>query len=187
MAVKEPTENDVITIGSCRKNDVAMVVMRVICVAAAAAAVMFMVTARQTSVASLYGFQLQLHSVWSLSDSLVYLVVVSSATAAYSLLQLLISGARLVKKRPVIPTRHQAWFCFASDQIFGYAMMSGGSAALGVTNMNRTGIRHVPLPDFCKSLDRFCDRVAVSVLFSFLAFLLLSASSFLDVFRLSRT
>ncbi|CAH8358229.1 unnamed protein product [Eruca vesicaria subsp. sativa] len=90
-----------------------------------------------------------------------------------------------MRKSPVVPTRTQAWFCFVADQILGYAMVSGGSAALGVTNMNRTGIRHMPLPNFCKSLGFFCDHLAISVFFALFAFLLLAASSVLDVLRLS--
>jgi hypothetical protein len=53
-------------------------------------------------------------------------------------------------------------------QAFAYALMSAGSAASGVTNLNRTGIRHTPLPNFCKSLHKYqmttnvnkiyCDR-----------------------------
>ncbi|KAL0899761.1 hypothetical protein Bca101_083722 [Brassica carinata] len=169
-----------------RRSDVAMFMLRAMCMAASAVAVSLMVTARETSMTTLYGFEFQLHAVWSLSDSLIYLVVVTSATVVYSLLQLVISGTRLMRRSPVIPTRTQAWFCFVADQILGYAMVSGGSAALGVTNMNRTGIRHMPLPNFCKSLGFFCDHLAISVVFALFAFLLLAASSILDVLALSR-
>ncbi|KAL1199460.1 CASP-like protein 3A1 [Cardamine amara subsp. amara] len=171
--------------GGCRRNDVAMVVIRVMCMAVSTFAVSMMLTAHETTMTTLYGFEFQLHAVWSLSDSLIYLVVVSSATVLYSFLQLIISGTRLMRKSPVIPTRTQAWFCFVADQIMGYAMVSGASAALGVTNMNRTGIRHMPLPNFCKSLGFFCDHLAVSVVFTLFAFLLLAVASILDVLRLS--
>ncbi|KAJ4897928.1 CASP-like protein 3A1 [Raphanus sativus] len=169
-----------------RRGDVAMVVLRAMCMAVSAVAVLLMVTARETSMTTLYGFEFQLHAVWSLSDSLIYLVVVTSATVIYSCLQLVLSGTRLMRRSPVVPTRRQAWFCFVADQILGYAMVSGGSAALGVTNMNRTGIRHMPLPNFCKSLDFFCDHLAISIVFALFAFLLLAASSILDVVALSR-
>ncbi|VVA97827.1 unnamed protein product [Arabis nemorensis] len=169
-----------------RRNDVAMVVLRAMCMAVSTVAVSLMVTARETSMTTLYGFEFQLHAVWSLSDSLIYLLVVSSATVLYSLIQLIISGTRVMRKLPVIPTRTQAWFCFVADQMLGYAMISGGSAALGVTNMNRTGIRHMPLPNFCKSLEFFCDHLAISVVFALFAFLLLAVSSLLNVLRLSR-
>ncbi|KAF8062849.1 hypothetical protein N665_1191s0004 [Sinapis alba] len=169
-----------------RRNDVAMFMSRAMCMAVSAVAVLLMVTARETSMTTLYGFEFQLHAVWSLSDSLIYLVVVSSATVIYSLLQLVLSGTRLMRRSPVIPTRKQAWVCFLADQILGYAMVSGGSAALGVTNVNRTGIRHMPLPNFCKSLGFFCDHLAISVVFALFAFLLLAASSILDVLHLSR-
>lgn len=39
------------------------------------------------------------------------------AVAAHSLLQLLISITRLLKKSPVIPSRNYAWLIFAGDQV----------------------------------------------------------------------
>uniref|UniRef100_A0A0D3ETJ2 CASP-like protein n=1 Tax=Oryza barthii TaxID=65489 RepID=A0A0D3ETJ2_9ORYZ len=41
--------------------------------------------------------------------------------------------------------------------------MSAGSAAAAVANLNRTGIRHTALPNFCKPLPRFCDLSAASI------------------------
>lgn len=46
-----------------------------------------------------------------------YLIGVSAAVAAHSLLQVLISTSRLLKKSPVIPSRNQAWLIFAGDQV----------------------------------------------------------------------
>lgn len=54
-----------------RRNDVAMVVLRAMCMAVSTVAVSLMVTARETSMTTLYGFEFQLHAVWSLSDSLM--------------------------------------------------------------------------------------------------------------------
>jgi hypothetical protein len=61
-------------------------------------------------------------------------------------------------------------------------MMSAGSAAAAaaVSNLNRTGIRHTALPNFCKPLPRFCDLSAASIA---CAFLLMSAV--IDVIWLS--
>lgn len=70
-------------------------------------------------------------------------------------------------------------------QIFAYAVMSAGSAASGVTNLNRTGIHHSSLPNFCKPLHLFCDRVAVSIAFTFFTCFLLAISVVLDVLWLS--
>ncbi|KAF8048098.1 hypothetical protein N665_2679s0008, partial [Sinapis alba] len=79
-----------------RRNDVAMVMLRAMCMAVSAVSLLLMVTARETSMTTLYGFEFQLHAVWSLSDSLIYLVVVTSATVIYSVLQLVLSGTRLM-------------------------------------------------------------------------------------------
>lgn len=72
-----------------------------------------------------------------------------------------------------------------SVQIFGYLMISAGSAGSGVTNLNKTGIRHTPLPDFCKTLSYFCNHVALSLLLVFLSFIFLASSSLFNVVLLS--
>ncbi|XVF24925.1 hypothetical protein REPUB_Repub13aG0169600 [Reevesia pubescens] len=174
------------TRGIWTRGDVVLVTLRLLCMAASVTAISFMVTARQVNTASFYGFQLQLRSKWSFSYSFEYVVGVTAAAAGYSLLQLLIGGSRLIRKSPVIPSRNQAWLIFAGDQILAYAMMSAGSAASGVTNLNRTGIRHTALPNFCKSLDSFCDHVAVSIAFTFFSCVLYAASAVQDVIWLSK-
>ncbi|XVF86680.1 hypothetical protein PTKIN_Ptkin18bG0061400 [Pterospermum kingtungense] len=168
------------------RDMVLMMTLRLLCMAASVTAMSFMVSARQVSTASFYGFQLQLHSKWSLSYSFEYLVGVTAAAAAYSLLQSLIGGSRLLKKSPAVLSRNQAWLTFAGDQILAYAMISAGSAASGVTNLNRTGIRHTALPNFCKSLVSFCDHVAVSIAFTFFTCVLFAAIAVLDVIWLSK-
>lgn len=55
----------------CRRIDASMLVLRAMCMAVSAVAVSLMVTARETSMTTLYGFEFQLHAVWSLSDSLM--------------------------------------------------------------------------------------------------------------------
>ncbi|KAJ6696246.1 NITRATE FORMATE IRON DEHYDROGENASE [Salix koriyanagi] len=135
-----------------RKAEVMHVLLWLICIITSVAALSFMVTAQQSSSISIYGFTLPVQSKWSFSHSFQYLAGVCAAVAAHSLLQLLISMSRLLRKSPVIPSRSHAWLLFAGDQVFAYAMVSAGAAASGVTNLNRTGIHHTALPDFCKPL-----------------------------------
>lgn len=172
--------------GVWTRGDVVLVTLRLLCMAASVTAMSFMVTARQVSTASFYGLQFRLHSKWSFSYSFEYVVGVTAAASGYSLLQLLIGVSRLLRKSPMITSRNQAWLLFAGDQILAYAMISAGSAASGVTNLNRTGIRHTALPNFCKSLDTFCDHVAISIAFTFFTCVLYIASAVLDVIWLSR-
>jgi hypothetical protein len=47
-----------------------------------------------------------------------YVVGVSAVVAAHSLLQLLISVSRLLRKSPVIQSRSHAWLVFAGDQVY---------------------------------------------------------------------
>ncbi|XP_027126772.1 CASP-like protein 3A1 [Coffea arabica] len=168
------------------KMDIAHVVLRLACLLTSVTALSLMATAKQASTLSLYGFNVPVRSNWSFSDSFEYLVGVSAAVAVHSLLQLLISGSRSLRKSPAIPSRNHAWLIFAGDQVFAFAMLSAGSAASGVTNLNRTGIRHSALPNFCKPLHAFCDRVAASIAFAFLSSLFLAISTVLDVVWLTK-
>ncbi|KAG6669272.1 CASP-like protein 3A1 [Carya illinoinensis] len=168
------------------RSDVGYLVLRLLCVLTSVAALSFMVTAMEASTVLIYGFQLPVYSKWSFSHSFEYLVGISAAVAAHSLLQLLISASRLLRKTPVIPSRNHAWLIFAGDQAFAYAMMSAGSASTGVTNLNRTGIRHTALPNFCKPLHSFCDHVAISIAFTFFSCILLATSAVQGVIWLSK-
>uniref|UniRef100_A0A803NZ52 CASP-like protein n=1 Tax=Cannabis sativa TaxID=3483 RepID=A0A803NZ52_CANSA len=168
-----------------RKADVAQAILRVLSVATSVIALLFMVTAKEASTVFVYGFPLPVFSKWSFSDSFVYLVGVSAAVAAHSLLQLILSALRLLRKSSVVPTRNHAWLIFACDQVFAYAMISAGSAASGVSNLNRTGIKHTALPDFCKPLRFFCDHVAISIAFAFFTCFLLAISAIQDVICLA--
>ncbi|KAL4194153.1 hypothetical protein AMTRI_Chr05g57870 [Amborella trichopoda] len=169
-----------------RKSDPISAFLRLLCIVSSITAIAFMVSAHSSGSVPIYGFNLQVDSKWSFSDSFEYLVGVSAAACAHSLLQLLLSVAKLWKGIPVIPSRNHAWLIFAGDQIFAYAMMSAGSAAAGVTNLNRTGVKHSAFPDFCKPLHRFCDRVAVSIAFAFLGAFMLASSAIFDVIWLSK-
>ncbi|KAK9102337.1 hypothetical protein Sjap_019591 [Stephania japonica] len=169
-----------------RRSELVEAAVRLACVATLVVAVALMVTAEERAEISIYGFRLPAYSKWSFSDSFKYLVGMSAVSAAHSLLQLFLCLVKVVKKSSKIPSKNQAWLIFAGDQVFAFAMMSAGSAASGVTNLNRTGIQHTALPDFCKPLHSFCDRVAVSVAFAFFSCFLLATSVVFDVIKLSR-
>ncbi|KAI3759704.1 hypothetical protein L6452_07715 [Arctium lappa] len=168
-----------------RNYDMMHLGLRLVCLSASVASVVVMITAKQRSTISLYGFDLPVYSKWSFSDSFVYLVGVSASVALHSLVQLLMISRMMLKKSSIISSRNHAWLIFAADQVFAYAMMSAGSAASGVTNLNRTGIKHSSLPNFCKPLHSFCNRVAVSIAFTFFSCFLLAISVVLDVVWLS--
>ncbi|KAE9616169.1 hypothetical protein Lal_00017409 [Lupinus albus] len=169
-----------------RRNEALVLILRVLCMSTSVIALSFMVTAKESSIVTIYGFQLPVHSKWSFSESYEYLVGVSATVVTHSLLQLLIGTSRFLRNSSVIRSRNHAWLIFAADQAFGYALMSAGSAASGVTNLNRTGIRHTALPNFCKPLHKFCDHVAISIAFTFISCFLLATSSVQNVIWLSQ-
>ncbi|CAA7025778.1 unnamed protein product [Microthlaspi erraticum] len=168
-----------------RRREGVQVALRAGCLAASITAMAVMLTASEEGVADVYGFKLTLSSNWSFSPSYKYVVGACTATILYSLLQLCLGVYRLLTGSPITPSRFQAWLCFISDQVFGYVMISAGSAGSGVTNLNKTGIRHTPLPDFCKTLSSFCNHVALSLLLVFLSFIFLASSSLFHVLLLS--
>ncbi|CAN6441165.1 unnamed protein product [Victoria cruziana] len=169
-----------------RRADLVHVGLRFLCLMSSVVSLSAMTVAEQSSTIVIYGFSLPVYAKWSFSDSFEYLVGMCAAVSAHSLLQLLLSASRMSKRSPIIPSRSHAWLMFAGDQAFAYAMMSAGSASSGVTNLNRTGIRHAPLPNFCKPLNVFCGRAAVSIAFAFFTCFLLAASALLDVIWLSK-
>lgn len=169
-----------------RRTEVMLLILRGLCMGSSVVSLSLMITAKQSSSVSIYGFHLPVHSKWTFSPSYEFLVGVSVAVAAHSLLQLLIGTSRFLRASSVIPSRKHAWVIFAGDQAFAYALMSAGSAASGVTNLNRTGIRHTPLPNFCKPLHKFCDHVAISIAFNFISCFLLATSAVHDVIWLSQ-
>ncbi|CAK8560235.1 unnamed protein product [Lathyrus sativus] len=170
----------------CRRAEAMQLILRALCMATSVVSLSLMITAEQNSSVSIYAFRLPVHSKWSFSPSYEFVVGVSVAVAAHSLLQLLIGTSRFLRASSVIPSRNHAWVLFAGDQAFAYALMSAGSAASGVTNLNRTGIRHTPLPNFCKPLQKFCDHVAISIAFTFISCFLLATSAVHDVIWLTQ-
>ncbi|KAJ4780601.1 CASP-like protein [Rhynchospora pubera] len=169
-----------------RRWDAAAAVVRAAAAGTALVALAMMVSSEQHGSLTVFGISVPLYSKWSFSDSLEYLVGISASVAAYSLLQLVLVVRNLLKKVPAVPIQNHAWISFAGDQVFAYAMMSAGSAAAGVTNLNRTGIRHTPLPDFCKPLHWFCSHMAVSITFAFLSCVCLAVSTVIDAIWLAK-
>lgn len=181
-AVLEPTTSSV---PRCPRLEMAMVATRVAALVMALLSMLLMISAKQRGILIIFGIEIPLYANWSLSDSLEFLVGISAAAAAYSLAQLLSIAHKALKKVPVVPSRRYAWMLLAADQVFAYAMMSAGSAAAAVANLNRTGIRHTALPNFRKPLPRFCDFSAASIVCAFIGCVFLATSALIDVIWLS--
>uniref|UniRef100_A0ACD5W3C7 Uncharacterized protein n=1 Tax=Avena sativa TaxID=4498 RepID=A0ACD5W3C7_AVESA len=169
----------------CPRLDLAMVVTRAAALLMALLSMSLMISAKQQGSLIILGIEITLYANWSFSDSLQFLVGTSAAAAAYSLAHLLLIAHKALKKIPVVPTRRYAWMLLAGDQVFAYAMMSAGSAAAAVANLNRMGVQHTALPNFCKPLPRFCDLSAASIACAFVSCSFFVASTIVDVIWLS--
>lgn len=187
MAAGMSVQATVIQGGARPKAEVVCVnvILRLLCLITTVTALSLMVTAKQDSTISVFGLTLPVHSKWSFSDSFRYVVGVTAVVAFHSLVQLLYNMSMILQKSLVISSGNYLWLLFAVDQLLTYALMSAGSAALGVTNLNRTGIHRSALPNFCKPLSHFCNRVAVSIGSTFFSWLFLAASTVADVVWLS--
>ncbi|KAJ6824342.1 putative CASP-like protein 3A1 [Iris pallida] len=182
IMMPQPAEDSSASASAARRRwDLAAAALRAACVASSLVSLSLMVTSEQRGNLSLFGLEIPLHSNWSFSDSLQYLVGVSAAVAAYELVQLVMMARKLLSKGTSVRSRGHTWMLFVCDQVFAYAMVSAGSAAAGVSNLNRVGIQHTALPNFCKPLPRFCNHMAISITFAFLSFLFLAISAVLDV------
>ncbi|KAM2034718.1 hypothetical protein ACFX16_037893 [Malus domestica] len=104
------------SIGGRGGRVVAGINLRALCMVASVTALLFMVTAREATTMYIYGFPLPVNSKWSFANAFEYLVGVSATVTAHSLMQLLISVSRLLRKSPLIPSRNHAWLTFAGDQ-----------------------------------------------------------------------
>ncbi|GJN17809.1 hypothetical protein PR202_gb04907 [Eleusine coracana subsp. coracana] len=162
-----------------------MVVARAATLVMALLSMSLMVSSKQQGTLIIFGIEIPLNANWSFSYSLQFLVGMSAASAAYSLAQLLITLLTAMKKVSIIPSRRHVWLLLAGDQVFSLAMMSAGSAAAAVSNLNRTGIRHTPLPNFCKPLPHFCNFSAASIACAFLSCVFLAMSAVIDVIWLA--
>ncbi|KVH97999.1 Uncharacterized protein family UPF0497, trans-membrane plant [Cynara cardunculus var. scolymus] len=101
-----------------RSYDVMHIVLRIGSLSASLISVFVMVTAKEKSTISIYGFDLPLYSKWSFSGSFEYLVGVSAAVAVHSLLQLVITTSRMLRKSSAYTSRNHAWLIFVGDQVF---------------------------------------------------------------------
>ncbi|KAK4361879.1 hypothetical protein RND71_017120 [Anisodus tanguticus] len=171
LAMETTTVNSPLDESVNGKTEVMQVVLRVLCVVTSVTVLSLMVTAEQSSSISVFGFKIPLHSNWS---------------SFHLALQLFISGSRLLRGSPIISSRNHGWLIFAVDQVFALVLMSAGSSASSVSSLNHSGIRHTALPNFCKPLHRFCDRVATSIAFTFFSCFLLVVLVVLDVLWLSK-
>ncbi|TVU35260.1 hypothetical protein EJB05_17139 [Eragrostis curvula] len=186
--VLEPVALPVTTspVPSGRGLGMAMVVTRAAALVMALLSVLLMIFSKQQGTLTIFGIDIPLNANWSFSYSLRFLVGMSAASAAYSLAQLLMIAHKAVKKVSMVPSRRHIWLLFAGDQVFSLAMMSAGSAAAAVSNLNRTGIQHTALPNFCKPLPHFCNFSAASIACAFLSCVFLATSAVIDVIWLAR-
>jgi hypothetical protein len=65
-------------------------------------------------------------------------------------------------------------------------MMSAGSAAAAVSNLNRTGIQHTPLTQLLQAAATFLQLLGCSIACAFLSCAFLATSAVIDVIWLAR-
>lgn len=97
MAEKKEERNGVVVVGR-RKNDAMHVVARLVCLVTSLCSLSVMVTAKQRSTISLYGFSIPVYSNWSFSDSFESVSLSLTHSASFCRRRLRINERHIVNR-----------------------------------------------------------------------------------------
>ncbi|KAK9117651.1 hypothetical protein Sjap_016598 [Stephania japonica] len=136
--------------------------LRTLGIAAALIAIGLMTTGKQA--VELLGFQLV--AKYSYSPILRYFVIISTIACGLSALSL---GCFLYSVRSINPGRKNYFTIFVIDLVVVGLALTGSSAATAMGYVGRYGDSHAGWMPICGTFGRFCDRMTVSVAFSFFA------------------
>nr|D5A972.1 RecName: Full=CASP-like protein 2A3; Short=PsCASPL2A3 [Picea sitchensis]ADE76091.1 unknown [Picea sitchensis] len=106
-----------------------------------------------------------------------YLAYANGICAAYSVL----STFNSVVPRSCSLSR--AWFVFVFDQAFTYLMLGAGAVVTEVLYLAYKGDEKITWFEICPYYGRFCNRVAASLVISFLALLCFIPLSLISAYR----
>ncbi|MED6196665.1 hypothetical protein PIB30_049533 [Stylosanthes scabra] len=121
--------------------------------------------------------------------ALQMLVYVTSAAAAYNVLQLckhtsLLSCTEKIKKGS--SNIYMAWICFLLDQVAVYVTFGTNCAALEGSMIAVTGSEALQWLKVCNKFTRFCDQIGAAVLCGYAASILMALISTISAYKLMR-
>ncbi|KAK9288847.1 hypothetical protein L1049_017313 [Liquidambar formosana] len=161
------------------------VALRFLLFASTLAAVLVMVTAKQTKSVTVPGFPTPgpVPAKFNHSPALIYFVVALSVACLYSLITLVLSLSAILK--PVYSTLFVFHFALLDVIILGLVASATGTAG-GVAYIGLKGNSHVRWNKVCNVYDKFCQHIGSSVAISLFASVVLVLLVLLSIYSLRR-
>ncbi|KAF8378052.1 hypothetical protein HHK36_029386 [Tetracentron sinense] len=155
---------------------IAQISLRILAVVATFAATWIMVTSKQSKEI----FGIKFAAKYSYSSAFQFFAGANAAACVFSLLSLvLVSVLSLKGSRPgsyFFLLLHDMFLelktCFSFFQILMVLLMAGCAAATAIGFVGLYGNNHTGWMAICNEFGKFCNRLTVSVAFSYLSFLI---------------
>ncbi|KAJ7294250.1 hypothetical protein O6H91_Y270800 [Diphasiastrum complanatum] len=163
-----------------RRVKVGVFLLRFLAFVLCVAALIAMLTSRQLNAVAVAipGLELENSADYGYSKAFTYIITATSISAAYALLQ----GARSLTTMSL--GLRTGWFTLLGDQVMTYLLLAAGAAATEVVYTGEKGQRTAVWIAQCVIFSRFCKHVIASILFTFVATIVLSISTIVSAYEL---
>ncbi|KAF8390710.1 hypothetical protein HHK36_025237 [Tetracentron sinense] len=140
----------------------AQISLRILAIAATLVATWVMVTSKQ----SMEVFGIKIDAKYSYSSAFKFFAGANATACAFSLLSLV--AVSVLSRKGSDPGHY--FFLFLHDMIIMSLLMAACAAATAIGYVGRYGNTHTGWMAICDPFGKFCNRVSISVLFSYLSF-----------------
>ncbi|PON95441.1 Casparian strip membrane protein [Trema orientale] len=161
---------------------IAQVSLRILAILLALAAISVIVTDKQTI--TLFGFQLK--SRYSYSSAFRFLLGADAVLCVSSALSLIfLYGLYLKRSEPETESQLPKFFyLFVHDTVMLVLVVAGCAAASAIGYVGRHGEPHMTWQAVCKQVPKFCNKMMVGLLLSYMAFFAYFLLTLLSAHRL---
>ncbi|KAK6920462.1 Casparian strip membrane protein domain, partial [Dillenia turbinata] len=139
-------------------------VLRILAILSTSASCWIMVTSKQT--ADVFGIQMD--AKYSYASAFKFCAFANAVVCAFSVISLVTT---FFLSRPKSDSTNY-FLLFMHDLIMMSLVLAGTSAGTAIGYVGKYGSSHAGWLAICHSFDKFCDRVTLSLVFSYTAFLL---------------
>ncbi|KAF4385687.1 hypothetical protein CsatB_021195 [Cannabis sativa] len=158
---------------------IAQICLRSLAIVFALAAISLTLTDKQTI--SLFG--LQFKARYSYSSAFRFLVGADAVLCVSSLLSLIFLFGLLKRSQPN-SLQTKLFLLFVHDTVMMVLVVAGCAAATAIGYVGRHGEVHMTWQAVCEQVPKFCNRMMVAVMLSYLAFLAYFTLTLLSAHRL---
>ncbi|KAJ7971723.1 CASP-like protein [Quillaja saponaria] len=157
---------------------IAQFILRFLAIIFTVTSISVMVTSRQS--VKIFGFNIEARFYYSSANK--FLVGVEAVVCAFSVLTLVLVLYYLLRRGGFQPRSY--FFLFMHDMVMMLLMISGCVAATSIGYVGRYGEEHMYWQPVCNHVGRFCNKILVAVVLSYLAFLAYLALTSLTAYKL---